>query len=347
MKTRIVELFDRPKLVVDKSLDSYGVCHGAKVFENGMVAILDGNKNVSVYVRTSEKPLISGYKDVYMYKDLNVCLKQKDGTWIIVSRDAFFQKQAPDLCMCDDISEYIVARGSDLKVKNGIVAIKSFDENIGWEFYSINFNVAKLPITRKNSFIDIGEYVGQMYRSYILAIEEEDPDKPVLLNAMSDYGKGIINSVEARNYVFLKFDGMSNFVVSDGGINFSSKDSLYHVSLYDSTSKLCLYDCRLNVRQKDCDEIVMFSHDVYFVRRCKDWTLYGKNDTVLVSDLRNLKFYGTSFVARVKDSDTQLFSGRMKKGVIVFWIDNEKITIVNLLGAVLEAGRSEAGIEIL
>lgn len=347
MKTRIVESFGVPKLVVGPSLKTYGNCHGAKMFENGMVAVLDGSDGVSVYRNAEDPPIISGYADVYMYQELNVCLKIKDGIWFLVSRDAFFINSPTTPYLYDDISRFIVAKGSDIKVKNGIVALKSLDENVGWEFYSLNYEITKLPIVCKTELGDFDEYVGQLYYSYVLSVINDDVEKPTVLYAMSDYGKGIINSVEAENYAFIEFKPKSNFVVSDGSINSYKNDTGYHISVRDEDAKLQLYDCRLYLRQKDCDEIVMISYNVYFVRRGKEWTLYGADNKVIQSGLINLKFYGKMFASRIKGNDGFLLQGHITEKVIMLGISNDKTVLINYLGEVLETDKAMTRIEMI
>lgn len=346
-KTRIVESFGVPKLVVGPDLNSYGICYGAKVFENGMVAILDSGNSVSVYRNAEDHPIISGYEDVYMYKELNVCLKLRDGTWFLVSRDAFFVNDSSYPYMSDDISRYIVAQGSDIKVKNGIIALKSLDENVGWEFYSLHYAIKKLPIVCDTSLGSIDEYMEQTCSSYVLSVMDEDVEKPSLLYAMNDFCREIINSVEACDYKFVKFKSKGNFVISDDAVQFDEDASIYHFYSYDTQSSLQLYDCRLNLRHKDCDEIYMMSHDVYFIRKGKEWTLYGAENEVIKSGLVNLKFYGTSFVARLKNDDSQMFTGHKVKDVIMCEINDKKTMVINLLGRVVEFDGAMTRIEML
>lgn len=279
MEPKFVTGFLTPRVVVrGESLESYGVCFGARRFDDGSFALLEEN-GVTLYDRSGHKT--DGFlDDVFVFKNGFVLKKKRKGqNW------TFETPQGTVIAMADKAEiaggNWLALRVQGQEWNVYRVLGLCFERQISVSLFSKRWQVFARLCTE-----DLKIYQGSGTGSLVFALS--DGDMSVLQRRDAVFGNIKAELTRRGRYLCLPNGG---FALSDAVFRpvWHKSDCLWTKRF--SGGEIDLYDERLQLCGEGLSDIIMFKNGMSFRQFGTEWKLVAADGTILETNVFDLQLY--------------------------------------------------------
>lgn len=306
MEPKFVTGFLTPRVVVrGENQESYGVCFGARRFDDGSFALL-GENGVTLYDRSGHKA-DDFLDDVFVFKNGFVLKKKRKGqNWTFETPQGTVIATADKAEIAGSSWLALRVQGQEWNVYQ--VLGLCFERQISVSLFPRRWQVFAKVCTE-----DLKIYQGSGTGSLVFALS--DGDMSVLQHRGAVFGNITAELTRRGRYLYLPNGG---FVLSDAAFRpvWHKSGCLWVKRL--SGGEIDLYDERLQLCDEGLSDIIMFKNGMSFRQFGTEWKLVAADGTILETNVFDLQLYETE-----QDVPCILFgSSERNEHIIVRFFEN-------------------------